>query len=164
MGCSVSCQIFETFSSSLQWIMQIKLSVLHMSHILDDFICFSPVTSPKCKTYLETFFSLTTSLNIPIKQKKTSQPTMCAVLHGIEVDTVAMSLHLPDDKLLEARQKVREMAKKKKTSLFDLQSLLGTLNFACPVIFPGRAFLRRLFDLIKGVSNKIHWIRLKPLA
>ena len=75
-----------------------------------------------------------------------------------------MSLRLPDDKLLEAPQKVHDMAKKKKTSLFDLQSLLGTLNFACRVIVPGRAFLRRLFDLVKGVSNKIHWIRLNKAA
>jgi len=46
-----------------------KLSVRHMSQILDDFMFFSPASSPKCKTYLETFLTLAAAINIPIKQK-----------------------------------------------------------------------------------------------
>ena len=42
MGCAVSCQYFETFSSSLQWILTEKLDVPFVSHILDDFIFFRP--------------------------------------------------------------------------------------------------------------------------
>ena len=125
---------------------------------------FSPASSPKCKTYLETFLTLAAAINIPIKHEKTVQPSTCVSLHGIEVDTIDMSLRLPMDKLSEARLKVKSMSKKKKTSLFDLQSLLGTLNFTCRVIVPGRAFLRRLFDLTKGVSNKKHLIKLNCAA
>lgn len=42
MGCSISCCLFEAFSSSLQWVLLQKLEVPAMSHILDDFIFFWP--------------------------------------------------------------------------------------------------------------------------
>ena len=47
-----------------------------------------------------------------------------------------------------------------KVTLRDLQSLIGLLNFACSVITPGRAFLRRLINLTIGVKRPLHLIRL----
>jgi hypothetical protein len=38
MGCSVSCQIFERFSSGLHWIGQYYMPEGLMFHILDDFL------------------------------------------------------------------------------------------------------------------------------
>ena len=143
MGCSVSCQLFESLSTAIHWILVNKLNVQHMSHILDDFMFFS-------------FLHLAASLNLPVKAEKTVYPSTSVCLHGIEVDTTTMSMRLPEDKLLDARLKVKAMAKRRKTSLVELQSLLGTLNFACRVVIPGRAFLRRLFDLTKGISRKTH--------
>ena len=160
MGCSVSCHIFESLSKSLEWILKNKLSVKYMSHILDDFIFFGPANSSVSAIGLQAFFLLARSINLPIKDEKTVLPTTCASLHGIEVDTSNMTLRLPQDKLREARLKVSAMAKRKKATLNELQSLLGTLNFACRVVVPGRAFLRRLFDLTKGLQKKHHKIRL----
>ena len=40
-----------------------------------------------------------------------------------------------------------------KFTLKTLQSIIGTLIFACAVVLPGRAFLRRLIDLTTGVSK-----------
>ena len=164
MGCSVSCQIFESLSTAIQWILQKKLLVKKMSHILDDFIFFGPPDSNICSHALQTFLTLADSLKLPVKHQKTVLPATCVMLHGIEVDTAAMTLRLPQEKLVEAREKVKAMMNRKKTSLKDLQSLLGTLNFACRVVVPGRAFLRRLFDLTKGVVRKQHWIRLTKEA
>ena len=49
---------------------------------------------------------------------------------------------------------------RKKVTLREIQSLNGLLNFACSVVVPGRAFLRRLIDLTKGVKSPHHFIRL----
>ena len=49
---------------------------------------------------------------------------------------------------------------RKKIALRDLQSLIGLLNYACLVVVPGRAFLRRLIDLTCGISCPSHYIRL----
>ena len=51
------------------------------------------------------------------------------------------------------------MHKRRKTTLKELQSLIGLLNFTCSVVLPGRAFLRRLIDLTKGVRLTHHRIR-----
>jgi hypothetical protein len=160
MGCSVSCQIFESFSQSLQWILTTKLNVQHMSHILDDFIFFGPQDSLECKRGLDTFMVLANSLNLPIKHEKTVTPATCVELHGILVDTVTMQLRLPSDKLENAKQMILALSNRKKARLIDLQSVIGTLNFACRAVVPGRAFLRRLIDLTKNVHCKSHWIRI----
>ena len=164
MGCSISCRLFEDFSKSLQWILKEKLSVQYMSHILDDFIFFGPPSSQVCGRSLSTFFLLAESLGLPIKDDKTCLPSTCVVLHGIEVDSVALSLRLPDDKLQEAKDKVKALSTLKSVRLRELQSVLGTLSFACHAIVPGRAFLRRLFSLTEGISSPFHHVRLTKEA
>jgi hypothetical protein len=160
MGCSVSCQIFESFSQSLQWILKTKLDVQHMSHILDDFIFFGPKDSSVCKRGLDTFMILANSLNLPLKHEKTVTPATNVELHGILVNTVKMQLELPLDKLDSAKQKILALSNRKKARLDEVQSIIGILNFACRAIVPGRAFLRRLIDLTKNVHCKSHWIRI----
>ena len=44
--------------------------------------------------------------------------------------------------------------------LKELQWLIGLLNFTCLVVVPGRAFLRRMIDLTKGVNKPHHHIHL----
>lgn len=47
-----------------------------------------------------------------------------------------------------------------KLTLKQLQSLIGLLNFACNVVLPGRAFLRRLIDLTIGIKMEYYRIRM----
>ena len=164
MGCSTSCQTFESFYTALQWILTSTLGVRNMSHILDDFIFFGPSNSPQCHTSLQAFLILAKSLNIPLRTDKTVYPTTRVSLHGIEVDTAQMQMRLPHDKLLDARLKIDSVYRRKKVSLRQLQSLIGTLSFACKVIVPGRVFLRRVIDLTCGVHNQEHLIRLNVEA
>ena len=164
MGASTSCQTFESFSTALQWILTSALGVRNMSHILDDFIFFGPSNSPQCHTSLQAFLILAKSLSIPLRPDNTVHPTNLVSLHGIEVDTTQMQMRLPPDKLLDARAKIDSVYRPKKVSLRQLQSLIGTLSFACKVIVPGRVFLRRVTDLTCGVHNQEHMIRLNVEA
>ena len=50
--------------------------------------------------------------------------------------------------------------RRRKVTLQEIQSLTGLLNFACTVVVPGRAFLRRLIDLTIGVRKPHFLIRL----
>ena len=59
---------------------------------------------------------------------------------------------------------VTRFARHKKLTLRELQSLIGTLNFACKVIVPGRSFLRRLIDLTIGIRRPNFHIRLNNKA
>ena len=94
MGCSVSCNLFERFSVAIQWILLNKYRVLHMSHILDDFI-FIAHKEQECLANLNAFMDLATRINLPIKTSKTVKPTQVVVVHGIEVDTMNMVARLP---------------------------------------------------------------------
>ena len=49
-------------------------------------------------------------------------------------------------------------------TLKEIQSLTGMLNFACSVVVPGRAFLRRLIDLTVGVQSSYHYVRINQVV
>jgi len=164
MGSSVSCSIFEDFSTAIQWILINKLGVLHMSHILDDFMFFGKSNTSQCNLYLHSFLQLAKSIGLPIKASKTVHPTTLVQLHGLEVCTVTMEVRLPQDKVAKALGLIQSLSKRRTATLVQLQSLIGTLTFAMKVVVAGRAFLRRLIDLTIGVSKKSHHININSSA
>ena len=83
---------------------------------------------------------------------------------GIEIDSILMEKRLPLDKLDKLRKLLNSFCRKKKATLQELQSLIGLLNFACLVVTPGRAFLRRLIDLTIGLKASHHRRRLNKEA
>jgi len=98
MGCAISCKVFEGFSTAIQWILSNNISISGVSHILDDFM-FVDATYELCNKQLEIFLSLAQWLNIPIKTAKPYRPSQVMVVHGIEVDAIAMEMRLPREKL-----------------------------------------------------------------
>jgi len=163
MGLNISCQIFTRFSNALQWIMETKYGA-NVSHIIDDFCFVGPSDSNLCKSSLENFLTVCRHIQIPIKYEKTVTPTTKLIIYGIEVDSENMIIRLPQDKVEKIKRKLSEIQKKRKITLKQLQSIIGLLNFACGCIVPGRAFLRRLYDLTKGVTRPSHFIRLNMEA
>jgi hypothetical protein len=71
---------------------------------------------------------------------------------------------LPRDKLQKCVEFISEFLRRKKVTLRKIQSLVGLLNFACSVVTPGRAFLRRLIDLTHSVRFSHHLIKLNSEA
>ncbi len=71
---------------------------------------------------------------------------------------------LPEDKLQNYSGQVEETLNKSKLSLWELQSVIGNLQFATTVVKVGKAFLRCLYDLTIGVSKLYHKIRLNSIA
>lgn len=135
-----------------------------MLHILDDFLFIGPPNFSICDSSLKKFISMCDVLGIPIKSEKTEGPATTIVFLGIELDTCFMEARLPDDKIQKIKLALAAVRKKKKIKLRDLRSLIGLLNFACYVVVPGRAFLRRLINLTIGVSKPYHKIRLNKQA
>jgi hypothetical protein len=79
---------------------------------------------------------------------------------GIEFDTVAMELRLTCEKLIELRQRIKLLLGCKNTTLREIQSIIGLLNFACQVVVPGRTFCRRLIDATCKVKKSWHKVRI----
>ena len=159
MGCSSSCLTFERFSTAVQWIAQHKLSIQHMLHLLDDFL-LAAKTEKLCGDQLHLFLSLCSYLGIPIAPDKTCGPSTKLCFAGIELDTLQSVARLPSEKIAKCITIISGFLKRKKVTLKEVQSLNGLLNFACSVVRPGRAFLRRLIDLTIGIKSPHHFIRL----
>ena len=128
------------------------------------FLFFGHPGTTECSSSLKAFMQLSKSLNIPIKGEKTVLPTTEAQLHGLTVDTVNMLVILPPDKKQKCIDLLNSLSHRKTATLNELQSLIGTLQFATKAIIAGRTFLRRLIDITKGVVSKNHHIRLNNEA
>jgi hypothetical protein len=102
-GLSYSCNLFETFSSVLHWILKHKFSVARCVHVLDDFLSIGPPRSSVCYSALMSFYQLAQDIHLPVKSSKTVYPTTSLTFLGLEIDTVLFEIRLPQDKLLDLR-------------------------------------------------------------
>ena len=91
---------------------------------------------------------------MPIAQEKTVGPDTTLQFAGVTLDSMKQETRLPVDKLQKCRMLLRTFYKRHKVTLRELQTLLGLLNSTCSVIVPGRAFLRRMIDLTRGLSAR----------
>ena len=73
---------------------------------------------------------------------------------GITLDSVKMEARLPEDKLHHTRDMLAAWSSRRGGSLRELQSLIGTLQFACRVISPGRPFMQCIINLTRGSQNQ----------
>lgn len=158
MGARSSCQLFETLSSAIHFLAE-KIGIQGLVHYLDDFLVINR-SQAGCTYDLSSFMSLCNVLSVPLADDKTKGPDTTLEFLGLELNTVAETVSLPKDKMDKCVQAIIAMLGKKKCTLHELQSLLGLLNFACLVVVPGRAFLKRLHNLTCGISKSFFSIRL----
>ena len=159
MGASSSCQIFEAFSTSLQWIIENYVGNTKVVHVLDDFLFISK-TKEENQSALNIFLKICKDIGVPISMEKTFGPLQCLPFLGIQLDTITMSSSLPQDKIEKFLHIISEFMQAKAVTLHKFQSLTGMLNFACQVIEPGRAFSRRLYNLAIGLSKPYHHVKI----
>jgi hypothetical protein len=98
-------------------------------------------------------------LNIPIADDKTEGPTTVLCFLGLELDSQKMEVRMPRDKILDIVCRIEHVLEKEKVTLKVMQSLIGVLNFACRVIYPGRPFCRRLINSTCGLTKPYHHLR-----
>ena len=152
MGCSSSCKTFEIFSSAVEWIAREKSHIDHILNRLDDVLIVSP-SHDLCKQQLDLFLMLCHYLGIPMAPEKTIGSSSTISFAGIELDSVLMEARLPPDELVKCHDLIASFLRRRKITLREIQLLTGLLNFACTVVVPGRAFLRRLIDLTIGIHS-----------
>lgn len=163
MGCSISCSYFEKFSTAIQWMAQRHCGIPLMTHVLDDFFIVGK-SFEETLGHLDAFQRLCSFLGIPLSPEKTEGPSSTLTFLGIELDARAMEVRLPADKIRKSQEMIQEILQSRKVTLRHLQSLIGTLSFACRVVQPGRPFLRRLIDLTIGAKAPHHLVKITRWA
>ena len=157
--------IFNKFSDALEWILLNKRKISFVCHILDDFLLIEPPAAmppfdSTCQQSLTDMLSTFETINIPIAQGKTQGPSQVLEFMGILLDTIKMQARLPTDKIEKLHAIFGQFQHRKSCTLKELQSLIGTLNFACKVVPPGRPFLQRMIALTRNVKKQHHHIKL----
>ena len=103
-------------------------------------------------------------LGIPLSADKIVGPAREITYLGISINSIEMTISVPDDKYGEILELLPKWWNRKTCTKQELQSLVGKLNFVCQVVRPGRTFLRRLIDLIPSVKKTHHHINLNAEA
>ena len=159
MGSASSCYIFEKFSDCLQYILREKFNVHDTVKVIDDFL-IAGKTESQCAKNLGIFMDLMKDLGVPLAPRKTFLPTTKLEFLGITLDTKSMTAHIPGEKTASYADEIQSKINSRTISLKDLQSIIGKLNHTVQVITPGKAFLRRLYDLTIGHTRPFAQIQL----
>ena len=112
-----------------------------------------------CAHIMSVFHEKMDTLGVPVASEKIEGPTTKLCFLGFELDSEEMVICIPMQKIEEIRAKIKDIMKKKKCTLKQMQSLIGSLNFACRAIIPGQPFCRRLINAIFGLTQPHHHLR-----
>ena len=149
-GSSISCSHFQRFSNALKHITEFQIGHKDsITNYLDDFLFVAP-DKATCNAMVSSFIDICNQLGVPVAHEKTEFATTKILLNG-----VSFTLALPDDKLSKAVAWIQEILSKKKTTLKNLEQLVGLLNFFNRAIVPGRAFTRRIYSKFSSLQVKL---------
>lgn len=155
--------IFTAVADALAWLMK-REGVSLVDHYLDDFITLGRPRSDECANNFQRMLETCEDAGTPVEAEKSESPTTKLTFLGIELDSAALEMRLPADKMANLRGMIASWRGKKACRKRDLLSLIGSLAHACKVIRPGRSFVRRLIDLSKKVTDLNHFVRLNAEA
>ena len=157
--------LFNQLSEAVEWLLLNHCSISFVCHILDDFLVIEP-PSPiaphnlACQQNLSSMLLTFRNLGIPVAPHKTQGPSTTLEFMGIVLDSDRMEARLLPDKVQRLTSCFTECKGRRSYTLKELQSLIGSLNFACKVIPPVRPFLQRMVQLTRNVSLPHHRIKL----
>ena len=141
--------------------------MLSFLHYLDDFAGasppeFGPGPSPS-KADFSRILELCKVLGIPLASDKTEFPSTLMIFLGFLIDTVNLTVSLPEEKRLSYLESIAKVMGKRSILCSELESLIGKLMHATEVIPIGRAFFRSLYDKVERRPKHIRsktWISL----
>lgn len=163
-------KILSALTDTMMWILHnrgVKLAL----HYLDDFLLVGPPSSHVCHEALATTMALCEELGFPVAPEKTEGPKTTITFLGIEIDSQAGQLRLPQEKLARLLMIIKQwmrqgdhLAPLSSGKKRDLLSFIGLLHHAASVVRPGRAFIRNLIDASTTVDELEHWVHLNASA
>lgn len=113
-----------------------------------------------CANDLECLKATAKVIGVPLADDKTVGPTEVLTFLGIEIDTNQGILRLPQEKLERTHKTLNEWSGRSSCWRRQLKSLVGLLQHAAKVVYPGRSFLHRMIVLLRGARQGNHFIRL----
>ena len=139
-------KIFTAVADAFQWVLLTR-GVEWVFHYVDDFIVLGH-DRWSCERAMGIMEETAADLGFLLEPTKREGPSRVLSFLGIEIDTDAMEVRLPQAKVEELRHSLGLWLNRNCCVVKDLESLAGKLQHACRVVRPGRCFMRRIFALI----------------
>ena len=155
----VAANTFEKLSTFLEWAVRKQSGLSDIDHYLDDFLFAGAQGTNNCKLLMTCFYQICEEIGVPIADEKTVDPTTTLVYLGYEINTVEMSVRIPQDKIVILQNLLREALSTSKITLRELQSLVGSLAFCTRAIPAARTFNRRFYSAMSSARKPYHKIR-----
>ena len=155
--------IFTAVADALQWIMEVK-GVSYVAHYIDDFITVGAPGSLECEKNSDLMHRVCERVGLPAEPEKDEGPATTIGFLGMEIDSVAQEVRLPQEKLSRMRAELAKWRGRKACKKRELLSLIGVLSHACKAVRSGRSFLRRLIDMSTSTRRLDHFVRLSKEA
>ena len=119
---------------------------------LDDFYgAERPSVARAAFERLQTLFD---ELGLQSSPEKDCHPSTRMICLGILVDTVKMTLEVPEDRVNELNSELQQWIHSNTFTKRQLQALLGKLSFVTACVKPGRVFMSRLLNCLRSLSSK----------
>ena len=131
-----------------------------VAYYIDDFVTLGAQDSTECEENALTMHEACDRVGLPIEHEKVKGPATTISFVGIKLDSVAMEIRLPKDKLKRLKEELSVWGGRKACKKRELLSLIGLLSYACKAVRAGRSFLRRLIDLSMVPHHLDHYVRL----
>ena len=144
-------KIFNATADALEWMIAHRggRCVEFIIHYLDDFLFGGGSGSDSCANSLAVALQVCREVGFPIMKEKVVEATTLIEFLGFLIDTRAMEIRLPLEKLRRVKAMLHAWKWRKSCTKRELLSMIGTLQHASTVVKPGRTFLRRMIDLSK---------------
>ncbi len=139
--------LFTAVGDAIEWIAT-QRGAKWLRHYIDDFVSVGQKGTNDCAEAMDIFKEKCQWLGMPLEEKKEEGPSEVLTFLGLEIDTVKMEVRLPQEMVKEMRSILKRWRGMRSCRRRDLESIVGSLNHACKVVRPGRAFKRRLQDLM----------------
>ena len=151
--------IFSAVADALQWIME-SMEVQWVVHYIDDFVTLGVPDSTECEENISIKRNACDRVGLPIEHEKDEGPATTISFVGIELDSVAKEIRLPQETLKRLKEELSAWRSRKACKKRELLSLIGLLSHACKAVRAGRSFLHRLIDLSMVPQHLDHYVRL----
>ena len=156
-GARRSPEIFHELGQAVRRIMASK-GYPDIIVYLDDFLIVAH-SKEECRKTLQVLMETVRRLGFGINYNKVAGPSQRLTFLGIMLDTVSMTMELPEEKCQEIKDLLHQVYQRRKIKRRELQSLVGKLSWASQCVQGGRTFIRRLIDPIAQLKSPWHRTR-----
>ena len=155
--------IFSAVADALAWMMQ-QRGVSWLAHSVDDFITVGAPGTSECESNSDLMHRVCGEVAMPVEPEKDEGPASTISFLGLELDSMAMEVRLPQEKLRKLKTVRGTWRGRKACRKRDILSLIGSLTHACRAVRPGRCYVRRLIDLSTTAKKLDQFVRLNREA